>query len=63
MNQILKELAESCSPEEKMKIRKTREIKPSLISSDTDNLDLYTEKIHILEKGVLREIIIFIYRN
>lgn len=63
MNQILKELRESCGPEEKSKIRKTKELKPVPVSSSLENLEFYTEKLHIIEKGVHREIIMFIYKN
>jgi len=63
MNQILKELRESCQNDEKSKIRKIKEFKPTPISSGLDPLDFYSEKIHIIEKGVHREIILFIYKN
>ena len=33
------------------------------MSSYSANLDFYTEKIHIMEKDVMREIIIFIHRG
>lgn len=28
-----------------------------------ENIEFYTEKVHIIEKGVLREIIVFIFKN